>query len=124
MPDLITLQNILNIKIFDGIGSDLAIQSISESTVDKWGDSTKTFTSEGTIKGVPYNDIEKRNSYQAFGDLQEGEVDMAFKHDSLIQVDWLVTNISGAVFQIKIIEEYPFKNGLLVKIARLAKYQA
>ncbi len=124
MPDLITLQNVLNIKIFDGIGSNLAVQSISESVVDKWGDSTKTFTSQGTLKAVPYSDIEKRNSYQPFGDLQEGEVDMAFKYDSSIEVGWLVTNVSGIVFQIKIIEEYPFKDGLLVKIARLAKYQA
>lgn len=121
-PSLADFRTTLNVKIFDSvIASNLSASSIS-STTDKWGDSTNTFTSQGTLKCVPYNAFGNRLSYQPFGDLKEGDMDMVFKYDSGIAVDWIVEYVDNQLYQIKAIEDYPYGDGILVYIARLSKY--
>jgi hypothetical protein len=89
--------------------------------MDKWGDKEKSYTSEGTLKVVPYNTFAKRTSYEPFGDLQEGETDMVFQYDSGVDTGWIIQNVNDDLMIIKDIEDYPYQGGVLVKIARLTK---
>jgi len=122
-PSLSEFRTTLNVKIFDSvIASNLSASSLSSST-DKWGDSTDSFTSVGTIlKSVPYNAFGNRLSYQPFGDLNEGDMDIVFTHDSGVQVDWVVKYVDNNLYQVKSVEDYPYGDGILVYIARLSKY--
>lgn len=120
MVNISNLQNKIEKKIFDALGSDYSFYAYTESTSDKWGDQTEAFGSATTITVVPYSLYANRNSYNVFGDLQEGEVDVVFKHDQSLKVgDKLV--IDDYDFIIKVVEEFPLKNENLVKIARLSK---
>jgi len=119
MVNLTALQNKINTKIFDGLGSSLTVSSVASST-DKWGDATYTYTSLGSIKSVPWLHIKSRENQQPFGELQEGDVDMAFKHNQTLAVGYKVT-LSSEDYLISEIEEYPLKDGVLVKVARLKK---
>lgn len=123
MVDVANLQNRINTKIFDLVGSNLAASSLSTSSVDKWGDAVKTYTSIGTLSAVPWFHVKGRLDYQPFGDLVAGEVDMAFKHDVNIDIGYVVL-LNNDYFEVKEIEKFPLKDGFLVVVARLAKYHS
>ena len=120
MVNIANLQNKIEKKIFDALGSQYSFYSRTEGSVDKWGDQTEAFGSATTITVVPYSLYANRNSYALFGDLQEGEVDIVFKFNQALKVgDKLV--LGSNTFIVKTVEEFPLKNENLVKIARLSK---
>lgn len=119
MVNLSSLQNKINTKVFQNLGSSLLVSSVSGSTND-YGDKDFTYTSIGTVLAVPWNHIKNREDTQMFGELQTGEVDMAFKHDQSISVGYRVV-LNSENYEIKQIESFPLKDGILVKVARLKK---
>jgi hypothetical protein len=119
MVNLTSLQNKINSKIFDGLGSSLVVSSVSGST-DKWGDKSYTYTSIGTLQAVPWLHIKGSEDLQPFGELEIGSVDMAFKYNQTLAVGYKVVLNSGD-YLIQEIEEFPLKDGILVKVARLKK---
>lgn len=119
MVNLTSLQNKINTKIFDGLGSHLVVSSVSGST-DKWGDKTFIYTSIGTVSAVPWMHIKNSEDLQPFGELEIGSVDMAFKFNQTLSVGYKAT-LNSEDYLITEIEEFPLKDGILVKVARLKK---
>jgi len=121
MVNLVGLQNRINASIFDNLGSTMVVSSLLAPSIDKYGDeSSSTWSTARTIVAVPYNLFSNRNDYQAFGNLNVGEVDIAFKNDQSLVLGMRAL-WSGNYYVIKNIEEFPIKDGNLVKVARLAK---
>lgn len=122
MVNLTNLQNKINTKVFDNLGSDLLLSARTAGSTDKWGDSTDSIAAPSTIVGVPWMHIKGTLSYQPFGDLEEGSMDMAFKHNQTLRIgDLVYSSILEGSYLIKEVENFPLANGILVKIARLSK---
>ncbi|RLG33403.1 hypothetical protein DRN98_03975 [Methanosarcinales archaeon] len=120
MVNVTALQTKINNKIFTNLGSDLTLTPQAISTIDKWGDATWTTPSGVVVKSVAWLHIKGREDHNPFGDLQSGEVDMAFRHDQTLEIGYMVS-LSGDNYLISEIEEFPLANELLVKVARLRK---
>lgn len=122
MVSLTSVQNKIDTKIFGskGLASDVVRHPYSEQSVDKWGDATITYDTSETVKAVPYSMIDKRKDFQPFGDVVEGEIIMAFKHDqTLNEKDKIVFDSKD--YYVREIEKFPFQDGWLVKIVRLVE---
>lgn len=122
MVSLTSVQNKIDTKIFGtkGLASDVVRYPYSSQTISKWGDATVTYGTTATVKAVPYSMIDKRKDYQPFGDVQKGEVIMAFKHNQTLTEKDKIT-FDSKTYYIKEIEKFPFQNGWLVQIVRLAE---
>ncbi len=73
------------------------------------------------VKIIPYNIMNERQSHQAFGEMNEGDMDCAFRYDITMDINDIVS-IDGQGYYIKQIE----KNLLpeyVVTITRLSKTQ-
>lgn len=124
MVNLTALRNKIEAKVFDNLGSTFLRSAYTQGSNDKWGDNpSESYAAPGTsIVAVPWLHIKNRNTYQPFGDLQEGDVDMAFKYNQTLVVnDMLYSSVLSQSYLIKEIEEFPLADGLLVKVARLHK---
>lgn len=122
MVNLDNLRNKINSKVFNNLGSTLSVVALSTSTDSKWGDNTIISSSLSTVTAVPWMHIANRESFQPFGTLQEGEVDIAFKYDQTISIgNRVFGNVLTGSYLITEIENYPIANGILVKVARLKK---
>jgi hypothetical protein len=122
MVNLTSLQNKINTKIFDGLGTTLLVESAVTSTLtpDKWGDTIKTYATVGSIVAVPWSHMQGVESMEPFGELEIGSVDMAFKYNQTLDIGYRIT-LGSEYYFIKELEEFPLLNGVLVKVARLKK---
>jgi len=120
MVNVTALQNKINKKIFDDLGSDLLVTSQLITSTDKWGDATYDTPTAVSTRAVPWLHVKGRLDYQPFGDLQSGEVDMAFKNDQTLAIGYKVV-LSSEDYLISEIEEFHLANNVLVKVARLRK---
>jgi hypothetical protein len=125
-------------QIIDSLGSTATRYPFSSESLNKWGDSTPVYGGTGgllmpvvmpvvfqagateSVTCVPYNAIFKRNSFQAFGDLQEGDVVMVFKDgQTLNQKDKIVYGSED--YFVRQIENFPLQDVNLVKVVLLSK---
>jgi hypothetical protein len=120
MVNVTSLQNKIGKKIFDALGSTITVKTLTSSTPNKWGDVSYVYSSGTSTVAVPYLHVANREDYNPFGDLNSGEVDMAFKHNAVIGVGDIAV-LSSVDYVIKEVEEFPLKDSILVKIARLSK---
>lgn len=120
MVNVSSLQNKINNKIFKALGSDITIKKLVSGSVDKWGDLEESYEADVVVKAVPYLHVANREDYNPFGDLDAGDVDMAFKFDADIGVGDVAV-VNNVNFKVKEVEEFPLKDNILVKIARLSK---
>ena len=80
-------------------------------------------TSNGvSILIVPYNIVNRRQSHEAFGKLEEGETDAAVPYDTVIDVDDTL-DMEGDTWIVKQIEEN-YLPGNVVTIIRMVKQEA
>lgn len=68
------VQSILISKVFNSIGSEITIEAYSSDSTTKWGDATITYAAGATSKAVPYNYIAKSLKWEAFSDIQQGDI--------------------------------------------------
>lgn len=122
MSRLTSIQNKIQVKIFNGIGSTGSLETISSKTTDKWGDETIVYNTAINIKIVPYNLIDYNRSYLPFGDLGENETDAVIPHDTVFSENDLLT-FDGVAYKIINIEKFPFTDGNLAYAIRLVKVQ-
>jgi hypothetical protein len=120
MVNVTSLQKKIGNKLFDALGSDISVKRLVTSSPNKWGDINFTYGSAVNTVAVPYSLIFDRQEYNPFGELRVGEVDMAFKHDLVIGSGDLAV-MRGVNYVIREVEEFPLKDSILVKIARLSK---
>ena len=95
MSKLEVMRNRLDKKLFNvnQIGSNITITPITRSEGSFGGYSGDT-VSEGTVVdtvAVPYNSVSSRLSYQPKGDLKEGDVEIVFRYDEDIDIDYRVS---------------------------------
>jgi hypothetical protein len=108
--------------VFDNLGSTFVLSAYTQTTTNKWGDETASYGAGASVVAVPWNDVSNSTSYQPFGDLQEGQVDMAFKYDQTINVkDILYSGTLVSSYEVKEVEQFPLADGILVKVVRLSK---
>jgi hypothetical protein len=115
---LAKLRDKIEVKVFQSIASDAIITRISTST-DKYGDATTTLVSSSAIKSVPYNMIDTE-SFEPFGDLQAGELDIVLPYHATFDVDDFI-DFDGNRYIIKVFEKYPYQNGTLAYAVRVAR---
>ena len=119
MSKLTSIQSKLATRVFQSFCSTITIKNIS-STTDKWGDATTTLSSSTTAQAVPYNLFDSKESFEAFGDLQAGDMDMAISYDTVFSATSVI-RFDSKDYLIKQIEKYPFADGNLAWIVRLSK---
>ena len=114
-----SIRSTIQTRIFDDIGSDLVIKTIT-TTTDKWGDATETTTASTTVKAVPYNTMYSMREYQPFGILQAGETDLVVPYNATLNTKDKVTYNSND-YLVQQIEELPYQGGNIAYVVRLQK---
>ena len=120
MSRLTSIQNKIQVKIFDGIGTDGTLETVNTDVVDKWGDASITYNAATPLKIVPYNLIDYNRSYLPFGDLGEKESDAVIPYTTSFGVNDRVT-FDGQAYKIINSEKFLFTGGNLAYAIRLVK---
>lgn len=71
----------LQSKIFNVFGKSVTLKKKDAPTYNDRGEEVDTEYTSSDITIVPYNVIEQEQSYQAFGELIEGDMDAAVPYD-------------------------------------------
>ena len=74
----------LDNEVFGEFGKTVTLTSFSNPTYNVRGELEGSTETESSIVVVPYNIIETRTSQNPFGDLQEGDMDVALRYDQVI----------------------------------------
>jgi len=120
MSLLTSVRNKIETKIFTRLGSTVTRYPYNAQSVDKWGDSTISYSTTESITSIPYEYINKNTDFQPFGDVQAGDVLMAFKYDqTLNEKDKIVYDTK--TYYVRQIENYTISDGVIVKVARLVE---
>jgi len=114
------VRNKIENKIFTRLGSTATRYPYSKQTLDKWGDGTITYTATESITVVPYDYLTKKTDYTVFGDVQAGDLLMAFKYGQALDEKDKIVYDSKTLF-VRQIENYNLSDGVIVKIARLVE---
>lgn len=119
MATLTSVRNALFNKIWNtGISRDVTVKTLTGSTVDDYGDVYGETYSESTSRAVPYNTFTHQRSFEAWGELQDGESDMVLPYDTTIDEFSLVVD-DGKTFEVVDTEIFPFGSGSVATIVRL-----
>jgi len=110
-------------SIYNAIGSNATLQNVSSSSMDDdgYGDVTYTYGTGTAITLVPFNQLEAE-SFQSFGDLLAGELNMIIPYDETVSNTTKIT-YEGDTYIVKELEKYPYQGGSLAYAVRLAKKQ-
>ena len=115
-----SIRNRLKIQVFDKLGSNCTLTKLSSKTYNDYGDlETQTETSS-TVKFVPYNLIEPNKTFNAFGQLNEGETDAVFSYDTTFNIDDKVV-FNNETYRIRQIEDYILQGVTVAFVVRLYK---
>lgn len=117
-PSLASLRSKIQNKIFGSIASTGTVTRVTWAQ-DKWGDGTSTLGSSTSISIVPFNLVESE-SYQPFGDLMSGELDIILPYDTTFDTNDFI-DYDGQRYIIREYEEYPYQGGILAYAVRVAK---
>lgn len=120
MSRLSSIQNKIQVKIFDGIGTSGTLETVNTNSTDKWGDATISYNTATTLSIVPYNLIDYNRAYMPFGDLGEMESDAVIPYDTSFGVNDRIT-FDGQAYKIINIEKFLFTGGNLAYAIRLVK---
>jgi len=121
MVDQDSIRTQLQVKIFDAFGKSVTLNSKTATTYNDRGEEEIVSASSSTVTIVPYNVFFDRQTHQAFGELNEGEMDAAVPYDVTIAVGDTFT-IDSEDWEIRdLIKNYLPDN--VVTIIRIAKVQ-
>lgn len=118
----VSLRNKLQRKIFDPYAKSVTLKSKDATTYNSRGEAEDQTYTESTVSMVPYNIMEQRQSYEAFGTMEEGDLDAAVPYDITVNQGDLVT-IEGQDYEIKEVERNYLPENV-VTIIRLTRVQA
>lgn len=118
--DLASAQNKVAKRLFDNIGSTALYSAYTQTSTNIYGDELSAYATASSITVVPYSLFSSRQTYPVFGDLQEGDMDMVFKHDQTVNLKDHIT-FRNVVYQVRSVEDFPIANGLLAKVARITR---
>lgn len=120
MVNATNIRDKINTKVFTALGSTASLQVESSTIMDKWGDESTTFGTATDIVVVPWYDLFKEKSYEAFGEPLNGAMDFAVRYDQTIDLDDKMT-WNGKIYKVKSIQYYTLKDTLLVKAIRVTE---
>jgi hypothetical protein len=120
MTQLTSFQNKIENRIFRNFGSNITITNLT-TTTDKWGDSSTLSSTVVSTQGVPFNFISDTSSYEPFGDLSAGEMDMMLRYSETLACEDYRITYDSIPYLVKKIEKYPFANGNLALAVRLVR---
>ena len=105
-------------EVFNEFGKTMILRTITPIYND-YGELEGQTNTDTNIVAVPYNITEDRESYQPFGNLEAGDMDVAIKYsDTITTDDYLV--IEGIVYKVKNIQKN-FLPDNVVTIVRVSK---
>lgn len=105
--------------LFEELGSTVVITPASSTVIDKWGDATITDGTPVSVTAIPYSAITSR-SWESFGDLEDGMLDMVLSYDTTINVTDKVT-FDSVDYLIIQVEKFPMNDTNLAFAIRIAK---
>jgi hypothetical protein len=113
-----SIRSKIEAKIFVNLGSTAIRSSLIVGSNDKWGDRSDSYASSESITIVPWGYLYTGEEFFDFGDMEEGEVDIAVRYSQALNVgDKLTWNTK--FYKVKDVEHYIVKDANLVKVARL-----
>jgi head-tail adaptor len=104
------VQSILISKVFNSIGSNISIEAYSSDVTDKWGDASITYSAGATTKAVPYNYIAKSLKWEAFSDIQQGDVAIVVPYTTTVTADDRIT-YDSKTWKIRELERFTMGDG-------------
>lgn len=112
----------LETKVFNVIGKSVTLKSKGTPTYNDRGEEIVSPYTESTVTVVPYNIFTHRETYEAFGDVSEGDMDVAVPYDTTIAKEDILT-IESVDYEVKQIEQN-YLPGNVVTIVRVSKVQS
>lgn len=109
----------LDNKVFGKFGITATFISKDSPVYNNRGEEESATETTSTIVIVPYNIIENKQSYQKFGNLDEGDYDGAVRYDSVVKIDDVIV-LDGIDYKIKLINKEKLKETVVI-ILRLTK---
>lgn len=109
----------LEAKVFNAFGKTVTLIKDSTPIYNNRGELEDSTEVESSIVTVPYNFMKGRLSYQPFGDLKEGESDMAVPYTVDIAVKDQI-EMEGQRYKVVNLEENPLPDNT-VTIIRISK---
>jgi len=106
-------------KVFNVIGKSVTLNSKSSPVYNSRGELESITSVPSTITVVPYNLTEKDQVYESWGNLEEGETDMAINYEVTINVEDTIT-MEGDTWRVKAVEKNYLPDNV-VTIVRLSK---
>ena len=110
-------------KVFNlnTIGMSITLKTQSLPLYNNRGELESTTSTTSTVVGVPYNIVDRNQSYEKFGTLLEGEMDVALPWETVINIDDLLT-IASEDWLVKNIEKNYLPENV-VTIVRVVRQQ-
>lgn len=105
--------------IFTPYGKTVTFISKSSPIYNTRGELENVTNTSSSVTIVPYNIAFKRQSHQAFGDLNEGDMDAAVRYSVTVEIDDVFT-IDSINWRVKLIEKNYLPENV-VTIVRLTK---
>ena len=117
-------RNKLDVKLWGAnspIARDITIYNIASSTTDAYGEQYNVFDSGTVVKSIPYNKFTYQQDFLQWGELQDGQTEMVFKHDTTLKNNSMVVDTNGTTtsYQVEDIELFPYGAGSVAQVARL-----
>lgn len=121
MADQQKIRDTLQTKVFDAFGKSVTLISKSAPVYNDREELENETETNSTITIVPYNIIDKRQTYERFGNLEEGDMDAAVPYSIVVNIDDEMLIESERWFIKEIAPNYLPDN--VVTIIRLTKKQ-
>jgi hypothetical protein len=109
-------------KIFTPYGKSVTLKSQSSPVYNTRGEQESVTQTTTTITVVPYNIIANRRSYEPFGDLDSGDLEMAVPYSVSIALKDIIT-MDGTDYVVSQVEKNYLPDNV-VTIVRVSKVVA
>lgn len=122
MATLTSIREALDLKIWNsGISRTITLQNVSSSVEDAYGEEYDTLDAGTSVKAVPYNTFGFQRDFLPWGELADGQTDMALRYDADVQVNSILvdTNDTSVTYEVIGLEDFKFGDGVAAKVARL-----
>ncbi len=111
----------LDEELFNVIGKSVTLTRKSSPVYNVRGEEENVTDTPSSITIVPYNIIDARQSYQSFGNLEEGDLDAAVPYTVSLDIDDVIT-MESVDYRIKQVDKNYLPDNV-VTIIRLTKDQ-
>ena len=121
---LANFRNKLDVKLWSTtspISRNVTVYNISSSSTDEYGDEYDTLDAGTSVKAIPYNKFGYQRDHLKWGELQAGQTEMVFRHDTTLTSGSIIVDANGTTtsYEVQDIEPFPYGAGSVAQVARL-----